>query len=148
MPTYRTVLVLNGNNVGIDVPEDVVLGFGKGKRPPVVVAINGYTYRSTVAPMGGAYLIPLAAVHRDAAGVAGGEEHEITLELDEQPRTVDVPDDLAVALGDAGLRPVFDALSYSHRKAHVNAVLEAKTPATRERRIAKVIGLLRPANLP
>jgi len=144
VPTYRTVLVLNGNNVGIDVPEELVLGLGKGKRPPVVVTINGYTYRSTVAPMGGAYLIPLAAVHRDAAGVAGGEEHEISLELDDQPRTVEVPDDLATALEGAGLRPVFDALSYSHRKAHVNAVLEAKAAATRERRIAKLLEMLRP----
>jgi hypothetical protein len=145
MPTYRTVLVLNGNNVGIDVPEEVVLGLGKGKRPPVVVTLNGYTYRSTVAPMGGAYLIPLAAVHREAAGVAGGEEHEVTLQLDEQPRTVDVPDDLAAALDEAGRRPAFDELSYSRRKEHVNAVLEAKTAATRDRRIAKVVEAVRPA---
>ncbi|WP_426560643.1 YdeI/OmpD-associated family protein [Angustibacter sp. McL0619] len=139
MATYRTVLVLNGNNVGIDVPEDVVVGLGRGRTPPVVVTLNGYTYRSTVAPMGGRFLIPLAATHRDSAGVAGGEEHEVTVELDDQPRTVDVPDDLARALDDAGLRAAFDALAYTHRKEHVRSVLEAKAAATRERRIARVV---------
>lgn len=142
MPTYRSVLVLNGNNVGIDVPEELVLGLGRGKRPPVVVTVNGYTYRSTIAPMGGRYLIPLAREHREAAGVAGGEEHEVTVEPDDRPRTVDVPDDLAAALAAAGLRERFDALAYSHRKEHVRAVTEAKVQATRERRIAKVVQML------
>jgi hypothetical protein len=142
VPTYRTRLVLNGNNVGIVVPEGVVLGFGRGKRPPVVVTLNGYTYRSTVAPMGGQYLIPLAAAHRDQAGVAGGEEHLVTVELDDDPRTVEVPSDLAQALAQNGLRAAFDALAYSHRKEHVRSVVEAKAAATRERRIARVLAAL------
>lgn len=142
MPTYRTVLLLNGNNVGIEVPEDVVLGLGRGKRPPVVVTVNGYTYRSTIAPMGARYLIPLAAVHREAAGVSGGEEHEVMLEFDDQPRTVDVPDDLAAALAEAGVREKFDALAFTHRKEHVRAVTEAKAQATCERRIAKVVQMV------
>jgi hypothetical protein len=143
VPTYRTVLVLNGNNVGIDVPEQVVAGLGQGKRPPVVVTVNGYTYRSTVAPMGGRFLIPLAAAHRAQAGVAGGEEHEVSIELDEQPRTVEVPDDLAQALDTAGVRDAFDNLAFSHRKEHVRSVTEAKAVATRERRIARVVDALR-----
>ena len=110
------------------------------------MTLNGYTYRSTVAPMGGRYLIPLAKAHREAAAVAGGEEHDVTIELDEQPRTVEVPPDLAAALDAAGLRATFDALSHSHRKEHVNAVLEAKAAATRERRIAKCLDLLRLRN--
>lgn len=143
MTTFRTVLLRSGaNNVGIDVPEDVVLGLGAGKRPPVVVTLNGYEYRSTVAPMGGRFLVPVSAAIREAAGVAGDEEHEVTLVLDDQPRTVEVPEDLAAALADAGVREAFDALAPSRRKEAVRGVVEAKQPATRERRVAAVVASL------
>ncbi|MEN0130722.1 MAG: YdeI/OmpD-associated family protein [Brevundimonas sp.] len=143
MPTYRTVLAQTGNNVGIVVPEDVVLALGAGKRPPVVVTLNGYTYRSTVAPMGGRYLVSVSAAVRAEAGVAGGEEHEVTLELDDQPRTVEVPDDLATALADAGVRAAFDAAAPSRRKEWVRGVVEAKAEATRARRVVAVVDALR-----
>jgi len=71
MPSFTTTLLLTGNNVGIEIPEDVVWGFGAGKRVPVIVTIAGYTYPSTIAVMGGRYLLPVAAEHRKAAGVAG-----------------------------------------------------------------------------
>ena len=143
MATFRTVLIRSGpNNVGIDVAEDVVLGLGGGRRPPVVVTLNGYTYRSTVAPMGGRHLVPVSAAVRAAAGVAGDEEHEVTLVLDDQPRTVEVPEDLAAALDAAGARAAFDGLAPSHRKEHVRSVVEAKQPATRERRIQAVVATL------
>jgi hypothetical protein len=137
--TFRTTLLQNGNNVGIDVPEGVVLGFGAGKRVPVQVTVNGHTWSSTVAVMGGKYLVGVPKAHREAAGVAGGETHEVTLEHDTSERTVDVPADLAAALAEAGLRDRFDALAYSHRKEHVRAIEDAKSAATRERRIAKAI---------
>ena len=98
MTTFTTTLVQSGNNVGIDVPEEIVLGFGAGKRVPVTVTINGYTYSSTIAVMGGRYLVGVAAAHRAAAGVAGGEEHEVTIEHDTSPRTVEIPSDLDAAL--------------------------------------------------
>jgi len=142
MPSFTTTLLLNGNNVGIEVPEDVVESFGAGKRVPVIVTINGYSYPSTIAVMGGQYLLPLAAVHRDAAGVAGGETHEVTLTHDTSSRDTPVPDDLAEALGAAGLRDRFDALAPSHRKEHVRSVTEAKAEATRQRRIDKVLAAL------
>ena len=139
MATFTTTLLQNGNNVGIDVPEAVVLGFGAGKRVPVNVTVNGHTWRSTIAVMGGKYLVGIPKDHREAAGVAGGETHEVTLEHDAGPRTVEVPEDLAAALASAGLRDRFDALAYSHRKEHVRAIEDAKTEATRERRIAKAV---------
>ena len=143
MTTFRTVLIRSGpNNVGIDVPEEIVLGLGAGKRPPVVVTLNGYTYRSSVAPMGGRFLVSVSAAVREAAGVAGDEEHEVTLVLDDQPRTVEVPEDLAAALDAAGARAAFDGLAPSHRKEHVRSVVEAKQPATRERRIQAVVATL------
>lgn len=124
---------------GLQVPADVVAALGHGKRPPVVVTINGYSYRSTVAPYSGVTMLPLAAEHRRAAGAKAGDQVEVTLELDEQPRTVEVPADLAAAL-DArlGARAAFDALSYTNRKEHVRQVESAKAEETRRRRIARI----------
>ena len=142
MPSFATTLFLDGNNVGIEVPEDVVESFDADKRVPVIVTIAGYSYPSTIAVMGGRYLIALAREHRVAAGVAGGETHEVSLVHDTSPRITPVPDDLAEALAAAGLRERFDALGPSHRKEHVRSVTDAKTEATRQRRIAKVVEAL------
>jgi len=142
MPSFTTTLLLTGNNVGIEVPEDVVLSFGAGKRVPVIVTIAGYSYPSTIAVMGGQYLLPMAAEHRKAAGVAGGETHEVTLTHDTSPRDTPVPNDLAEALTAAGVREKFAALAPSHRKEHVRSVTDAKSEATRLRRIEKVVGAL------
>jgi hypothetical protein len=142
VPSFTTTLLLNGNNVGIVVPEEVVEGFGAGKRVPVIVTINGYSYPSTIAVMGGQYLVGVAAVHREAAGVAGGETHEVTLTHDTSARDTPVPDDLADALAAAGVSDKFDALAPSHRKEHVRSVTEAKAEATRQRRIEKVVAAL------
>lgn len=126
------------NATGIQVPADVVAGFGQGKRPKVKVSLKGYTYRSTVAAYGDVFMLPLSQEHRAAAGVEAGDEVEITLELDTEPRTVDVPDDLAAALAAQGARDRFDNLSYSRRKEYVRQVESAKAEDTRSRRIAKI----------
>ena len=142
MPSFTTTLLLTGNNVGIVVPEEVVESFGAGKRVPVIVTIAGYSYPSTIAVMGGQYLVGVAAVHREAAGVAGGETHEVTLTHDTSARDTPLPEDLAKALAAAGVRDAFDALAPSHRKEHVRSVTEAKAEATRQRRIEKVVAAL------
>ena len=146
MPTFTTTLLATGGaNVGIEVPDDVLASFGRGKRVPVTVGLNGYTYRSTTAVMGGRTLVGVNAAHRAAAGVAAGEEHEVTLELDAEPRTVELPEDLAEALAAAGVRDSFDALAPSSRREHVRQVLDAKAEATRQRRLAKIVDSLRQA---
>ena len=140
--TYSTLILKDDqvNATGIPVPLEVVEALGAGKRPKVTVTLNGYTYRTTVAPMGNVFMLPLAAEHRSAAGVQAGERVDVTLELDTAPRIVEVPDDLAAALAAVpGAREAFDKLAYSHRKEHVRSVNEAKQPATRERRIAAVV---------
>ena len=142
MPTFTTTLLQQGNNVGIVVPDEVVASLGAGKRAPVTISLNGYTYRNTLAVMGGRSLVGVNAEHRKASGVAGGETHEVTIELDSAPRTVEVPADLVAALDAAGVRQAFDALAYSHRKEHVRAIEEAKAAATRERRIAACVAKL------
>lgn len=125
---------------GIPVPADVVAALGPKKRPPVTVTLNGYTYRSTVAPYGDVFMLPLNKEHRAAAGVSAGDRVEVTLALDTAPRTVDVPDDLAAALAAVpGARDTFDKLSYSARKEHVRQVESAKAPETRARRIASIV---------
>lgn len=127
------------NATGIVIPPEIITLLGGGKRAPVRVTINGYTYRSTVAVMGGTFMVGVAAEHREKAKITGGETIDVTLELDDAPRTVDVPDDFAAALKKAKARNAFDALAYTHRKEHVRAIEEAKAPETRARRIVKSV---------
>jgi len=127
------------NVVGILVPEAIVDTLGGGRRAPVKVTINGYTYRSTLAVMGGSVMVGVAAEHREAAGVEGGQTVEVEIEIDSAPRTVDVPSDLGAALDEAGARAAFDALAFSYRKEHVRNINEAKAADTRQRRIAAVV---------
>jgi Bacteriocin-protection, YdeI or OmpD-Associated/Domain of unknown function (DUF1905) len=140
---FRTTVTLGGKTAtGLQVPDEVVAALGAGKRPPVVVRLGAYTYRTTVAPMGGAFWIPLAAEHREAAGVRAGEEVDVVVEHDPAPREVTLPDDLAAAFDDA-LRATFDGLAPSHRKEWVRWVEEAKKPETRAARVQKTVESLR-----
>ena len=128
------------NATGIPVPAEIVAALGQGKRPKVVVTVGGHSYRSTVAAYGDVYMLPLSQERRAAAGVEAGQTVEVTLELDTELRTVNVPDDLAAALAERpGLRVAFDALAYSARKEHVRQVETAKAVETRQRRIAKIV---------
>ena len=142
---FRTTIQQSGKTAtGIRVPDEVVAALGAGKRPPVRVTINGYSYRSTVAVMGGAFMVALNADNRAAAGVAGGDEVDVDLELDTAPREVSVPADLDAALnGDPEARRFFDGLSYSNKLRHVLAIEAAKTDDTRQRRIAKSVDMFR-----
>ncbi len=136
---YETTLFQSGNNTGVPVPADVLERLGGGKRPAVLVTVNGYAYRSTIASMGGQFLISFSSDKRRETGLAGGDPITVDLALDAAPRTVEVPDDLATALGAAGQRAAFDALSPSRQKAHVTSVEGAKAEATRARRVAAVV---------
>jgi hypothetical protein len=140
---FRTTVELGGKTAtGLPVPDDVVAGLGAGKRAAVSVTIGGHTYRTTVASMGGRFIVPLSAENRGAAGVAAGDEVDVDIALDDAPREVTVPDDLAAAF-DPKTRAIFDALSYTHRKEWVRWVEEAKTAKTRSARIAKTVDGLR-----
>lgn len=144
--TFRTTLwAAGGNNVGIVVPEDVVTAFGRGKRVPVVVTIDGsYQYRNTIASMGGQFLISFNAETRKATGRGGGDDVEVRLDVDDAPRVVVVPDDLAAGLAqDDAAREASDELSYSRQRAHAESITGAKAADTRARRVAKVLDALR-----
>jgi hypothetical protein len=136
---------LNGKTAtGIEVPAGVLTGLAAGKRPAVRATVNGFTYRTSVGVMGGRFLLPVSAQIRAGAGVAAGDEVDVDLEVDTEPRTVSVPADLAAALdGEPAARRAFDGLSYSHQLRYVQPIEDAKTAATRQRRIDKVLSELR-----
>lgn len=142
MTTFRTTLWPGGgNNVGIVVPEEIVLGFDRGKRVPVVVTIDGdYSYHNTITRMGGKYLISFNAATRAATGRGAGDEVEVTLEVDDAPRTVEVPEALAAAFSaNPRAERAWAALSYSKQRQHAEPIAAAKTEETRQRRVAKTI---------
>lgn len=140
---FQTTLFLVGRNTGIDVPAEVLEELGGGKRPLVNVTVNdSYSYRSAIAPMAGRNLIAFSSDKRAETGLSGGDTISVELTLDTEPRTVDVPDDLAAALDAVGVRAAFDALAPSKQKADVTNVTGAKTTETRERRIAAVVARL------
>jgi hypothetical protein len=141
---FRSVVELGGKTAtGIEVPADVVTSLGSGKRPAVTVTINGYTYRSTIASMGGRFLLPVSAEVRKNSGVAAGDDVDVDVELDTQPREVTVPPDLAAALdAEPVARKNFDGMAYTHRREWVRSIEDAKKPETRQRRVAKAIAEL------
>lgn len=136
---FETTLFLTGRNTGIEVPPELVEQLGGGRRAAVNVTVNGYAYRSTIATMGGRFLIPFSSDKRAATGLEGGDPITVELTLDTAPRTVEVPDDLAAALAEAGVRDAFDRLAPSARKAHITNVEGTKNEETRARRVAAVV---------
>lgn len=142
---FQTVLVTSGTTAtGIRVPGEVVEELGAGKRPAVNVTINDYTWRTSVAVMDGAYMVGVSAQARERAGIAGGDEVEVDIELDTEAREVVIPEDLAQALSqDAAAAAAFEAASYSNKRRLVIPIDDAKTAETRQRRILKTIAGLR-----
>jgi hypothetical protein len=141
---FRTKILQAGKTAtGIEVPAKVVAALGSSKRPPVRATINGYTYRSTVAVMGGTFMLGVSDEVRKAAGVAGGDVIDVDLELDTDPREVELPPDFAAALNrDAKAKKFFAGLSYSAKKRLVTP-LEVKAADVRASRVAKTIEQLR-----
>ena len=142
---FRTTVQLEGKTAtGLRVPADVVQALGTGKRPPVRVTIGSHTYRSTVAAYGGVFMLPLSAENREAAGVAAGDEVDVDIELDTEPREVAMPADFAAALAlEPEARRFFEGLSYSQQRWFVLGIEDAKTPETRQRRIDAAVVRLR-----
>jgi len=140
--TFQTTLSAIGNNTGIEVPPEVIASLGAGKRPAVLVNVNGYEYPSTVGVMGGKALVSVSAAVRKATGLKGHDPITVTLTVADQPRTVDVPADLQLAFAASpGSREFFDSLSNSLQRYHIDNINGAKTDETRSRRVAKAIAL-------
>jgi hypothetical protein len=142
---FRATIGLAGKTAtGIRVPAEAVESLGAGKKPAVRVTINGKTYRSTIASRSGQYLVGVSAENRELTGVAAGDEVEVDIELDTEPREVVVPPDLGKALnGYPDARRFFESLSFSQKQWYVLPIDQAKKPETRERRVEKAIEMLR-----
>jgi hypothetical protein len=139
---FKGTLAQVGNNTGIEVPPAIVEALGAGKKPAVSVNVNGYAYRSTIAVMGGRYMIAFSADKRAATGIKGGDKIEVTLELDTAPRVMEVPPDLQKALDrNKAAKAYFATLSYSNQRRHIDPINDAKSDETRARRIEKSVAL-------
>jgi len=137
------LLATGGTTTGFEVPDEVVDQLGGGRRPKVVVTVEGHTWRTSIASMGGRFLLGASAAVREAAGIESGQTYSVHVELDGAPRTVDVPDDLAAALAaSAAATAAWAGLSYSRQRQHAEAVLAAKKPETRARRVSTIVSTL------
>jgi hypothetical protein len=138
------LLSTGGTTTGFVVPDDVVEALGAGRRPKVVVTVDGHTWRTSIASMGGRFLLGASAAVRAAAGLAAGQAYTVSVDVDTAPRTVDVPDDLAAALAAApDAADAWAGLTYSRQRQHAESLLAAKKPETRARRVSAIIDALR-----
>jgi hypothetical protein len=145
MPNTFVTKILKGstkNVTGIVVPPEIVAALGTSKRPAVKVTLKGHTYTSTIASMGGKFMIALSSVHRQAADIEGNEQVKVTLELDTEPREIEIPSDLRNALVKHAVLNTFENAAPSRRKEFVRQVMGAKAAETRQRRIVKIVELL------
>ena len=141
--TFTATVFRDGSTCFIPLAFDPRTVFGK-VRAPVTVTLNGHSFRSTIAAMGGPPCIPLRKSHREAAGVEGGETLEVLVELDTQARVVAPPDDCRRALeASPSVWERWSGLSYTHQREHVESIEGARTPATRARRIARAVDAIR-----
>ena len=142
---FRTKVLRAGKTAtGVEVPAQVVEALGSTKRPLVKVTINGYTYRNAIAPMGGVFMLGISEEVRNRSGVQGGDTIDVDVELDTQPREVEVPPELAKALAkDGKAKKYFESLSYSKKYALAAPIANGKTPETRSRNLARAMEALR-----
>ena len=144
MKTFQTILLQAGKTAtGIEVPPEIVESLSPSKKPAVKISLNGYEYRSTIAVMGGKFMLPVSAEHRTGAKIKGGDSLTVTLELDTEPRILEIPADLATAFEqNASAKAKFEALSYSQKRLHTLSVQGTKNPETRAKRVIKAIEAL------
>lgn len=141
---FTTTIQGSGNKAGIKIPEDIVNALNAGRRPPVVVTINGQSYRSSIAVMGGHNMVGVSAANRELTGTSAGDTVEVDVELDTQPRVINVPEDLAAALdAEPEAKAFYATLNYSSQRRYVEPIADAKTEDTRSRRITKVVADLK-----
>jgi bacteriocin resistance YdeI/OmpD-like protein/uncharacterized protein DUF1905 len=140
--SFDTTVTATGNNTGIVVPDEVLEQLAAGRRPPVLVSLNGYEYRNTVGVMNGKAMISVSAAVRTATGLQGGDPVQVMLTVADTPREVVIPDDFAAALAaDEQAGAFFGTLSNSLQRYHVDSITSAKSADTRQRRIDKAITL-------
>ena len=137
---FSAIVIPSGNATAVEVPADIMTALGPEARPPIVITINGHSWRSRVAAMRGQCLVGISRAQREACGIAAGDVVDIDLERDDAPRDVPEPQDLADALnGDAKARAAFDRLPFGLKRKHVATIEEAKSAKVRQRRLEKLV---------
>lgn len=140
---FKAKVIPSGNATAVEVPEKIMQALGPQRRPPVAITINGHSWRSRVAAMRGQQLIGISAANREAAGIAEGDTIEVDVVLDNSPREVEIPPDLAAALKrNPTARAAFDKLAFGLKNKHIRSFDEAKSPQVRQRRIDKLVETL------
>ncbi len=150
MPALRTELLSSGKTTtGFEIPEEFVDRLGGGRRPKARIRLQGIEFGTSIAPMGGRFLLGVSTERREASGVVAGQTYDVEIELDTEPREIAVPPDLAEALaGEPDARAFLDGLSYSQQQRLVLPIEQAKAPETRQRRVDKAVALLRERRKP
>jgi Bacteriocin-protection, YdeI or OmpD-Associated/Domain of unknown function (DUF1905) len=142
--SFDTTVTATGNNTGIVVPDEMIEQLAAGRRPPVLISLNGYEYRSTVGVMNGKPMISVSAAVRTATGLKGGDSVQVTLTVADSPREVTIPEDFAAALAaDEQAGVFFGKLPNSLQRYHIDSITSAKAADTRQRRLDKAIALFR-----
>jgi hypothetical protein len=142
---FQAKVIPSGNATAAEIPTEVVVALDSGPRPLIAVTINGHTWRSRVALMGGKSLVGISAANRAASGLGEGDVVQVDLKLDTEPRAVIEPPDLAKALNDdLEARAGFDSLPYGLKRKEVTLIEEAKSAEVRQRRIARLVTRMRP----
>jgi bifunctional DNA-binding transcriptional regulator/antitoxin component of YhaV-PrlF toxin-antitoxin module len=146
--TFKTELMKSGDSeaTGIKLPFDIEKVWG-AKRVKVKAVINGAEYRGSAVRMGGEYWMGVPKAFRDAAGIKGGQQIEVTMERDDEPRIVTPPEDLAGAILEAGVQDAWDTLSYTHQKENARDVAGTKGAEVREKKIDKIVKMLQLMNI-
>lgn len=140
---FRAVVIPSGNATAVEIPDAVMQSLGPEARPPVVITISGYSWRSRVAIKNGQRLVGISAAHREAAGIAEGQAIDLDISLDTAPREVEEPDDLKSALdANPSARAAFDKLPLGLKAKHVRDIEAATKPEVRARRVAKLVETL------
>ena len=141
--SFDTTLSAFGNNTGIEVPDEVIQELNAGKRPALIVRVNGYEYQNTPGVMNGKTLLSFSSAHRKATGLKGGDPIHVDLAVSTTPRQVDMPESFLSALQDSDTLDFFNSLSNSLQRYHCDLINGAKTEETRQKRIEKAINLFR-----
>jgi len=137
---FQAKVIPSGNATAVEIPAAVMQALGPERRPLVAVTINGHTWRNRVALMHGQCLVGISAANRTASGIAEGDVVEVDIALDDAPRVVAEPPDLAQALNDApAARAALERLPYGLKRKHIAAIEDAQSAEVRARRIAKLV---------
>lgn len=143
--SYSTLVIGEGNHASLVIPDEVLAKLKTNRRAPLIVSVNGHSYRSTATAVAGQCRVVFPQRERALAGAQAGDVVEVTLQLDGGRREVALEPELRSALDAAGLLETFESLSYSRRREMARTISEAKAAETRQRRIAKILGQIGPS---